>query len=163
MRTQATALPYFFKIRHAPMLYSFYVSLGITGSDTLPPLLMDGKRHKKSPNRGIRRGGGEGEEDDYNDLLCLLGFMFSGRKYTAGCAGEKNAHFHEFWENTLRQCRVSALKEICKNTRVKCGVLKCVFKLKTVALGPLKAVIEKTFRLYKLFQIFVRKRLRKTS
>jgi hypothetical protein len=85
---------------------------------------MDGKIHKKSPNRGIGRGGREGEKDDYNDLLCLLGFMFSGRKYTAGCAGEKKPHFHEFWENTFRQCRVSALKEICKNTCVTCDVLK---------------------------------------
>jgi hypothetical protein len=127
------------------MLYSFYVSLGITGSDTLPPLLMDGKRHKKSPNRGIGREG-EGEEDDYNDLLCLLGFMFSGRKYTAGCSGEKTPIFMCFGK--IHYCRVCALlKEICKNTCVKCDVLKCVFKLKTVALGSIKAVIEKTFRL----------------
>jgi hypothetical protein len=104
---------------------------------------------KNPPIGGSGGGGGEGEEDDYNDLLCLLGFMFSGRKYIAGCLGEKTPIFMCFGK--IHYCRVCALKEICKNTSVKCDVLKCVFKLKTVALGPLKTVIVKTFRLYKLF------------
>jgi hypothetical protein len=72
------------------------------------------ERDTKNPPIGGSGGGGEGEEDDYNDLLCLLGFMFSGRKYTAGCSAEKTPIFMCFGK--IHYCRLCALKEIFKNS-----------------------------------------------
>ena len=96
IRTPATALPYFLQISHASMRYSFYVSLGITGSDTLPPLLMDGKRQKKSPNRGIGRGGGRGGRMIIMIYCAYWVLCFPGENTLLDV--QKNAHFYVFLE-----------------------------------------------------------------
>jgi len=79
------------------MLYSFYVSLGITGSDTLPPLLMDGKIHKKSPNRGIGRGGGGRERRMIIMIYCAYWVLcFPGENTLLDVQEKKTPIFMSF-------------------------------------------------------------------
>jgi hypothetical protein len=70
-------LEFTFRQEIAGNFYEDVATLSDIPTHTLPPLLMDAKKEtKNSPSRGIYRGG----MIIYNDLSCLLGLYFPGRK-----------------------------------------------------------------------------------